>query len=161
MVRCYVKSKPSRLKLILRLASSAHYISLCGLVLFHVGMDAGTSAGLSLPLAAAQRKPFADQLADASAYSTTSISKLKGKRLTRLLFPSQSKLPNLGSSRTYVHSQRLSLRPCLDLLNKGSAKRRSSSARRSLLLFSLHAIPKSILARSMCPSRPRVLHSHS
>ncbi len=32
-------------------------------------MDTGTSAGLSLPHTAAQRKPFADQLADASALS--------------------------------------------------------------------------------------------
>jgi hypothetical protein len=45
-----------------------HYILLFGLVLFHIGMDAGTSASLLLPHAAAQRKPFADQLADASAY---------------------------------------------------------------------------------------------
>ena len=54
---------------------------------FYVGTDAGTSAGLSLPLAAAQWKPFADQLADASAYY--SMFKLERQRLTRLLFPSQ------------------------------------------------------------------------
>jgi hypothetical protein len=42
-------------------------------------MDAGTSAGPSLPHAAAQRKPFADQLADASAYH--SMFKVERKRL--------------------------------------------------------------------------------
>jgi hypothetical protein len=63
----------------LRLVSSTHYILLCYLVLFHVGMDASISAGLSLPHAATQRKPFADQLADASAYH--SIFKLEHKRL--------------------------------------------------------------------------------
>lgn len=54
-----------------------HTINYCDLVLFHVGMDAGTSAGPSLPHAA-QQKPFADQLADASAYH--SIFKLERKR---------------------------------------------------------------------------------
>lgn len=67
-------------------------------------MDASTSAGLSLPRVAAQRKPFADQLADASAYH--SIFKLERKRLTRrLLLLSQLKIPKLGQSQTRAHSQ--------------------------------------------------------
>ena len=38
------------------------------LVLFDVGMDTGASAGPSQRRTTAQRVPFADQLADASAY---------------------------------------------------------------------------------------------
>jgi hypothetical protein len=70
---------------------------------FHVGMDPGTSAGLSLPHAAAQRKPFADQLADASAYHA--IFKPECNCLTRPLLPSQSDLPKLGPSRTHAQPQ--------------------------------------------------------
>ena len=63
--------------------SSVSYILLGGLVyFFHVGMDAGTFAGHSLPRATAQLKPFADQLADTSAYH--SILKLECNRLTRV-----------------------------------------------------------------------------
>ena len=70
---------------------------------FYVGMDPGTSAGLSLPHAAAQRKPFADQLADASAYHA--IFKLECNCLIRPLLPSQSDLPKLGPSRTHAQPQ--------------------------------------------------------
>src|SRR6266403_759017 len=96
MVRRYVKSEWSRL--------TACYILLCGLVLFHVGMDTGTSAGPSLPRAAAQRKPFANQLADGSAYHT--IFQHERKHSTQLLLPSQSTLPKLRSFRAHPYSQR-------------------------------------------------------
>ena len=65
---------------------------------FYARMGAGTSAGLSLPLAAAQGKPFADQLADASAYHF--VFELERKRFTRLLLPSQSNLPKRRLSLT-------------------------------------------------------------
>jgi hypothetical protein len=48
--------------------------------LFNLGVDSGTSAGPSRPRAAAQRRPFAVQLADASAHH--SIFQLERKRST-------------------------------------------------------------------------------
>lgn len=84
------------LDLPLCLAPSTRYKCVVSSRLFHIGMNAGTSAGPSRPRSAAQRRPFADQLADASMYYSIVLMRTQMSNST---FPFSQLLQGSGHPR--------------------------------------------------------------